>query len=218
MNRQLSQNKKKHQSTFTPSFNIFCCVCARSKFIPPSPRPVAFANTLLPISLFQWFTILQREWWSLWISFNKLSLSIQAGKVWSHAPFTHTNQKEVIKTILQKMRSKSLFHIFMFNCRVRSFLLFNKFSYLLFIATCLIWDFYNQPLGIKCPSVLLEALERVPTCCTLYMNITYERIYAYSTYTRALERPQTPLTMRTAVQKQQYRRALERQEAPYESY
>ena len=52
MNWQLSQNKKKHQSTFTSCFNLFCCVCPRSKFIPPSPRPVAFANTLLPISFF----------------------------------------------------------------------------------------------------------------------------------------------------------------------
>ena len=85
----------------------------------------------------------------------------------------HTQiKRKLSKLFCKKMRSKSFCHISMFNCRVRIFLLFNTFSYLLFIVTCLIWDFYNQPLGIKFSSELLEALERVPTLCTLYMNRT----------------------------------------------
>ena len=85
----------------------------------------------------------------------------------------HTQiKRKLSKLFCKKMRSKSFCHISMLNCRVRIFLLFNTFSYLLFIVTCLIWDFYNQPLGIKFSSELLEALERVPTLCTLYMNRT----------------------------------------------
>ena len=102
---ELATIKPKQKETPKPFHIMFqyILLCLRSQQIYSTlPLACGLHKYVIANQLFQWFTILQREWWSFWISFNKLSLSIQAGKVWSHAPFTHTNQKEVIKIDLQK--------------------------------------------------------------------------------------------------------------------